>query len=86
MFLFDHQVNDVVFSIYCKRPLYGGLGNLAEEGSEVIAMDISSRSTTWLHITSSFTCSNYVTDNWLQSVLSVVSRSEGTPGAVVVFP
>ena len=75
MFPFDHHV---VFSIYCKRLLYGGLGNLAEEGSEVMAIDISSRSMTRLHITSSSTCSNYVSDNWLQSVLSVV-KSEGTP-------
>ena len=70
---------------YCKRPLYGGLGNLAEEGSKVIAMDISSMSTTWRHITSSSTCSNYLTTG-SKIFLSVVSRSEGTPGAVVVFP
>ena len=40
---------------YCKKPLYGGLGN---KRSEVIAMNISSMSMTWMHITSSSTCSN----------------------------
>ena len=31
--------------------VYGVLGNLADEGSEVIAMELSSMSVTWLHIT-----------------------------------